>query len=277
MKTILVPVDFSDVSEKALEYAISLNKYLKGKILLFHTYLIPVPATDIPLIAISEDEIHKSALKSVNQLKKKYADLHPDMQFETRVISGFPETEIIKQEKAHKCDLVVMGTHGATGLREYLVGTNTAAVAEDSVCPVISVPEKLTIKRTEKIVFAANYGSDDFMNISGIIHFAKQLDAEVVLLHIASKEIDNTFEFAELEGFYQQVKKENNFERITFKLLEDDDVSHGLLTYLDEINADMLAMNMRNRSFLQKIFTRSLTKKMAYHSQIPVMVIHTSV
>ena len=115
MKTILVPTDFSAQSENALKYAAEMNKFIKGEIILYHSYMIPVPATDLPIPVFSEEEMKLEAMASLRTIKEKLMDDYPGMPFFTRTTHGFAESEIIKQERENKCDLVVMGTRGFNG------------------------------------------------------------------------------------------------------------------------------------------------------------------
>jgi nucleotide-binding universal stress UspA family protein len=277
MKTILVPTDFSANAENAVNYAAGLNKKLNAKILLYHSYYTLIPATDVPLNLPDDAEIKKSAVDSVERLKNKFQKLYPEMRFDAEVTEGFTEEEIIHEEKKAKCDLVIMGTRGASGLGEMLIGSNTAAVIGKSICPVIAVPEQARMKGLNKIVFAANYGTDDFKNVYDVIDLARLFGSEVILLHVNTGDMNKTMEFAELEGFKNQIAAESKYPNISFKLLDGKDVYHGLNFYLEEIKADLLAISIRNRTFVQKIFSRSITKKMAYHSHIPVLAYHTSV
>ena len=128
-----------------------------------------------------------------------------------------------------------------------------------------------------KIVFATNYGNDDFRNVFDAIDIARMFGSEIVLLHVSTGDYSRTMEVEEIEGFKQQVSLESGYTKITYELLEDEDVYHSLKGYLSDSNADMLAISMRQRTFFQKMFSRSLTKKMAYHSRIPVLAFHTSV
>ena len=79
------------------------------------------------------------------------------MQFDVDMGNGFAEEEVTEEEKKIKCDLVIMGTYGAKGPFEIMIGTNAAGVIDKSICPVIVVPEKATAGRLNKIVFATNY------------------------------------------------------------------------------------------------------------------------
>ncbi len=277
MKKILVPTDFSDNANNALTYASELNKKINAEIMLFHVYTIPVIATDIPVFVLTEGEVQADAEFKLDKLKQEYKALYPAIEFKTKASMGLAKSGIIDEEKEARYDLVVMGTRGASGMSGFFVGSYTASVIGKSVCPVIAVPENARMTGLNKIVFAANYGTDDFENVFEVIEIARLFDSEVILLHVATGELNKTFEFAEIEGFKEQISGESGYDKISFRLLEDVDVYHGLNFYLEEIKADMLIINMRNRTFAQKFASGSLTKKMAYHTHIPLLAFHTDI
>ncbi len=275
MKTIIVPTDFSDNAMHALRYACMLNGKLNGKIILFHSYAMPVLATDMTFeIMPPDDELKKLSHKMLKEQLQQITSEFPGMNFETVAEAGFAEDEIINLAKTKEADFLVMGTQGASGLREALIGSITASVMEDTSCPVIAVPEKATVNRLSKIVFATDYALNDFENIGKVIELAKPFNAELTLLHVSSGELDKAYEFAAIETFKENVKEENKYEKLTFKLLDSREVLDGLNFYLDEIKADLLVMSMHHRNFFQKMFSRSKTKRMAFHTHIPLLAFH---
>lgn len=271
MKTILVPTDFSKGAEHAMRYAISMNQFFKARIVLHHSYVIPVYATDLPVIMPVDVDLHKVAVDGLSKLRDRLAGEFPELQLEMSVTSGYAEEEIAEAAEKWKADLVVMGTQGASGLREALIGTITAAVMEKSPCPVLAVPSDAAWRGVRRIVFATSYEEGDFGNIEQVIGFAKKLSADVTLLHISSGLYDQAYEYNAIERFKESIAEDSHFSRITFKLLEGEDVYQSINFYLDEVKADMIAMTMRHRSFIRKIFGRSITKKMAYHTHIPLI------
>jgi nucleotide-binding universal stress UspA family protein len=275
MKTILVPTDFSKNSNNALEYGIEMNKKINAEIVLFHSYFIPFPVTEVPVALPSDLIIKKAAGESLNNIKEKYQGLFPGMKFRTDYSEGFPEIEVLEEENKIKCDLVVIGMHETGAMKKFFIGSNAVKIMEKSSCPVIAVPDNARMKHLNKIVFAANYGIDDFKNAFDLISFARLFNAEVILLHVTGLENEKAFDYSQLSGFKNQLVQESGYANISIKLFEDKDVYEGLNLYLDEVNADMFSISMRNRSFFKKIFEPSLTKKMLYHTHIPIMIFHT--
>jgi nucleotide-binding universal stress UspA family protein len=276
MKTILVPTDFSTCAENAAVFAVELNKKFGGKVVLFHSYTVPIYATEVPMPVPSEYEMKKDAVKALNQLRSKLSINYPDTDFHCKTDNGFAENKIVQMEKEVKANYVVMGTRGAGGLRELLVGSNTAAVISSSVCPVIAVPENAKCKGLDKIVFAANYAEGDFRNAFEVVSLAREFNAEVILLHIEEDATYKAFDFSQLESFRIRIQRESNYPKISARLLEDKDILDGLNRYIEEVNAGLLAVTMRHRSFMQRLFSRSLTKRLAYHTHIPLMAFHTA-
>ena len=274
MKTILVPTDFSKCANNALRYAAELNKTLNARILVFHSYHVPVPATDIPIDLKTEAELKKGALKSLQDLKITYSQKYPGMQFLVETSSGFADDEIITRVGKEQCDYVVMGTHGSSGLREFLLGSNTTTVMEKATCPVFAVPEDAVFNGLGQVVFAADYGMHNYDNVLKVIELIKPFNSEITLLHIRIGKLDEFLEYSELEGFKNRVVEESKYSRISFSLIDHTDVYQGMNTFTEEAKPSLLVLSMRNRSFVEKIFSRSITKRMAHHGHTPLLVFH---
>jgi len=276
MKTILIPTDFSKNSGNAIQYAMELNKKIQAKAILFHSYVVPMLAGEVPALMPGDDELKDEARTTLNKEQLRLASAYPGMHIETLLSPGYAEDEIVQVSTSTSADLVVMGTQGASGLREVLIGSITAAVMEDTKCPVLAIPENAAYHGLSKIVFATNYADNDFENIENVIELARKFNAEVILLHISSGKLDTAYEYAAIETFKERIKQDSNYEHVSFKLLESRDIIHGLNFYLEEIKADMIAMSMHHRTFFQSIFNKSKTKQMAFHSNVPLLAFHTS-
>lgn len=276
MNTILFPIDFSPASINALEYGIELNKNIKSKITLFHSYFIPIPVSEAPIAMPSDLSIKNEAAESLNSIVIKYRKLFPEMTFNSNLVEGFANDEIISEIIKTKCDLVIMGMKEISALKHFFIGSNTTKVLEKSTCPVLVVPENSRMKRIKKIIFAVNYGIDDFNNVNELISFAKIFDSEIILLHISDNSENLAFDYNQLGEFKNKIYEESGFDKISFKVFENENTYEGINLYLKEINADLLSISTRYRTFIQNIFQSSLTKKMVYHTQLPILVFHTN-
>ncbi|MBL0259156.1 MAG: universal stress protein [Bacteroidetes bacterium] len=275
MKNILVPTDFSGNATHAIRFALELSRKQKSKITLFHSFVLPVYATDIPVFPQADEELRKVSEEALSNLVSKLKNENPGVVIDSFVSQGYAEDEIVDAAKSSGADMIVMGTQGASGLREALVGTITASVMDHAECPIMAVPEGASFTSFDKIVYATSYAEGDFQHVEEIIDFARLFNAEVILLHISSGTVDTSYEFESIERFKERIVEDSQYERISFKLLENKSVYEGLNQFLEEVKADLVAMTLHKRSFVQKLFNRSITKRMAYHTHIPLIAFKT--
>ncbi len=138
---ILVAVDFSPGSRAAVEYAAMLAKALHSTVTLFHVYQTPdimssiVPGADGAVDAEKDREL---ARKWLEELRTE-AQRHTDVEMHALVEHGSPAQEIISLSRRGGFDMVVMGTHGRTGLRHVLMGSVAEAVVRGASCPVLTI------------------------------------------------------------------------------------------------------------------------------------------
>ncbi len=139
IRRILCPVDFSAHSENALDFAIELAKKLGADIHLIHVYQLPVYALpDGAMMAGPE-----FTTKVTTELQKALTELasrKSGVKLETHLLEGIPYREVVRMTGELSADLVVMGTHGRTGIRHLLLGSVAERVVRSSKVPVITVP-----------------------------------------------------------------------------------------------------------------------------------------
>ncbi|HRC32282.1 MAG TPA: universal stress protein [Bacteroidia bacterium] len=274
MKNILVPTDFSANAENALTYACELNRKMKTNIKLLHSYSVPVPAGDTLVVPIDDTELKAISLANLTKTRDKIHMQYPDMDLEVQSTMGMAADEIVLIAQETNTELIVMGTHGATGIGAFLLGTNTANVIERTKCAVIAVPENAVFNGLKRIVFAADYGNHNFEQIKHVVEFAKMFGSEIILLHISTGEVEGVFEDMEIARFKEQVISESGYNNVTYRLIEDKDVFHGINQYLEQFKPDMLAISMRSRTLFERMFSRSLTKRLAYQTHTPLLALH---
>ena len=139
-RTILVPTDFSDVSRKALDYALPLARQHGAKIVLIHVVeprIYPENILIPPAIEPDNVALMKQARTSLEKFRTQHIDA--DIPSEAVVALGKPFVEITNDAKAAKADLIVMPTHGFTGLKKILIGSTAERVVSHATCPVLIV------------------------------------------------------------------------------------------------------------------------------------------
>lgn len=140
LKKILCPIDFSACSIHALSYAIDLS--IKNKASLYLIYVMETHVNDARDILKQIDLLLDDT--QIDNLKIRLISLIPDniqksITIETIVVKGIPYVEIIKTSKDKQIDLIVMGTHGRTGLEHILIGSVAQRVIQKAPCPVFSI------------------------------------------------------------------------------------------------------------------------------------------
>jgi nucleotide-binding universal stress UspA family protein len=269
---ILVPTDFSEVANNALKYAMGLAAKTNAVIHLIHVKSFPVMDPSFPVDAMSTmiEEMDKISAKGMEEIRTKI--LEPaGINHVLHDTSGFVNDEIEAYCKGHHIDLIVMGTTGATGLQELLIGSNAATTIGRSEVPVMVIPPSAHLTPIKHILYASDYTEPEFPALSRLIYFAELYDADISVIHVKT-DFDRFFDSA--NNFF--VKNKASIKRENIKLVQTDkkDISEGINDFIDNNPVDMLCLAKHNRSFFDRLFHRSLSKQMAYHTKIPLLVLH---
>lgn len=283
MKNILVPTDYSTTALNATTYALNLAKQIKAKVTLLHIYNIPVTPTDFPVIVTSIDEFESS---NKQQLEKHISELktkHPEvLEIKGILKLGFVFDEIKNVVETEKVDLVIMGITGAGRIAELLIGSNATRVVQNLNCPAIVIPPDATYKPIKNIVFACDYAeSEKYKAIDTLVEYVKILDAKLMVLNIGNPSEKHTYS-KELAGRLLEYIFENAGEapelpnKIDYSMhkRKDEDITHGINRFAEKHNADLIVMIPKKHSLLSSLFSESNTKKMAFHTHIPVLALH---
>jgi len=140
-KTILFATDFSEGSDFAFESALSLARKFDSKLLIVHIINEPVDLRGFYVPHISFDKLEEEIEQGAEKLMEKFcrAHLQDYSNYETFVLPGIPYDEIIKNAVQFNADLIVLGTHGRTGLDHVLFGSTAEKVVRKSPVPVMTI------------------------------------------------------------------------------------------------------------------------------------------
>lgn len=272
MKTILVPTDFSKNADNALNYAIALAKKQKAKILLFHAYMITYVSPDMPLayyseqIKETESEIDKKLAALCERVKKT-----GQVKCEAGSHYGVETDAILKVIRRKKPDLVVMGTKGASGINERLIGSITANIISASVKPVIAVPEKAVFEELNTIAFATDYQPGDIKALEQLVAITKVFKPKIHVLHIADYEYNKETEQAMMEKFTKRIVRKISYKNIVYNVAYSTEQEQALESYLKKENIDLLMMTTKERRLVDILFGKAFVKKMAFHTKTPMI------
>ena len=145
IKKILVPTDFSAPSRRAMDYAAVLAKESGAEILLLHVIeSLPYSVTDTLHVIDHRRALEKTAGALLENLRDELGE--KELAVKSRLASGAAYGEILKAARREKTDLIVMGTHGRTGMSHLLLGSVAEKVVRLAACPVLTVPDRATTR-----------------------------------------------------------------------------------------------------------------------------------
>lgn len=268
MNTILVPTDFSNAANNAAEYAVLLAQEMKAKVVLFHIYHVPVPATEVPIIVLGPEELQKD---SETLLRKKAAHLKKYSGVEISYIArmGMAVDEILEEEK--KANLIVMGIRNVSKLSEFLLGSITTAILRKTNTPVLVIPENIKFKAPKKIVFACDYNpKTNYDTIESLNQLIKIFHSKLFVINI--RENKKTVSMKEAGSGLRLENKINEISHI-YHFKENEDIVEGLNKFISEKKADMVVVIPHKHNLLERLFHKSVSKKIAFHSHVPLLAL----
>jgi nucleotide-binding universal stress UspA family protein len=278
MNTILLPTDFSDNSLNAIVFGLNIAKVTNADVLFLHVNHVLVIAPNTPVgvydtLILQEQENQQRNLELFKNKAFAKAGIAPEeITSECLIRLGFAVDEITEIPAKYKVGLIVMGTHGASGLKKALIGSNTASVIKKASCPVLAVPAFATFKDIDKIVLATdfNYTIDDEVLIP-LLEISVLFGAEVLVLNVR-KHLDEVPSFHEAN---EGLKVEQALKNVShsYHFSENDNITRGISDFIKDQRPDLLAMLPHKHTFFETIFTKSNTEEMAFSSEIPLLTL----
>lgn len=262
---ILLPTDFSDNADLACQYAFDIAKRSQGKVIVINAYDLPYSDRSMTtsLLEVMKENAEKNMAAFQRKLKEKY-----EVPFTTEVRLGNPIRLIKEMANKENIDLIIMGTKGASGLEEILIGSNAASVIQNSNKPVLVIPPDANGKPLKKIVFASDFDMDNMEGaLKNLNAFAELNDSGIDVLHVqnGSKAKSGTRDAL-------QAALSNRVNEFT--ILQTDNVEEAIINEAKKESADLIAAIAKRYGFFEGLFHRSLTSKLAYHTTIPLLVLH---
>ncbi len=265
MKRLLVPTDFSENAENALKFAINLANHFESKIYLLSVYQVHSPTgslKDIERFLKEENEVQLSRL-----VKKYKTALFHDTSLDAMTINGYTVSTIVNFAGQHDVDLIIMGTQGSSALHEIFIGSNTVGVIKRANKPILAIPSGFKYKPFKKIVLALDE-SDHFPKeqIAPLLALAKSYKSKILVYHIAEPN--------EEKGVSPSINEYlNGLDYSIHENIGISNINEGINAFVERNEADMLCMITRKRRFLEGIFNPSVTRKEAFNSPVPLLVL----
>ncbi len=285
MNKIIFPTDFSECAGNAQRIAVQMAKKFDASLTVVHV----VPDTifkwesvehmteTINMLPVDSSNVHvKTVHTGLEQLTAKLKELKEQILLEgvnvsTELLFGEPHTELLEYVKAEKPGLVIMGTNGASGLREEFIGSKTQWLNRYADCAVISVryadENPLEIKN---VVYASDFkeaGANN--NIDQIGIFARSFGAKIHLLFI-----NTPHQFEESMSCYDRIEaaaQKHNLENFDIHIYNHFTAEDGIISFINKFDTDLISISNHGHSGIKRWTEFRTTETLINHSRIPVL------
>lgn len=273
MKKIIVPIDFSEHSEYALRTAVKLAKKRGAEVLALHM----LEMTEI-MISASDGLQNQKAIFFLKMAEQKM-----EAFLNKAYLQDVKITPIIKHFKVfsevndvainHKADLIIMGSHGASGLQEFFVGSNTERVVRHSEIPVLVVKNNVSDTDFDVVVLACDFSEESIQAYKNTIKMFGNISLKIYLVHVNLPN-DNFKSSIEIEKLVVNflTKADGNLDNMdNVHYVSDYSIEDGVLRYSNKVGADLIVVPTHGRKGLAHFFKGSIGEDIANHSTLPVL------
>ena len=275
IRSILVPVDFSQVALNALETAVAISKRQLTTLTLIHivenTFRLVAPeAGAVPGNILPE--LIRKANEGLNDLAKNLRTEH-DLVVNHIVQSGNPADEICSWAHQKEVDLIVMGTHGASGLREFFMGSNAYRVVKNAPCPVMTIPGTRTWTNFKKILFPIRMIPNALDKYDVLRPIVRKNNSTLLITGIVKHRDQSGY--TEMRKLVDAVRKKIDEDHVTCKseVLYSEDLAKQVLKVSADEKPDLIVITATLDSSLKDFFLGPYTQDIVNHSRFPVLSI----
>jgi len=269
MKKILFPTDFSPTARNAFDYAVQLADDLGGVIDLMSIYHLPISDAG----SVPPDYIDQMLQDKRNQVQEQLREFTKGA---SRKLIGkcradyglFIAQEITDAARYSEYDLIIMGTKGEHNRMEKMLGSVTTNVMMQAPCPVLAVPEEAIYKGIHELAYATDFQPSDQLAIDELTLFADRMKANIHFVHVETKvPVSNN-----VEDYFPGGVVPDGFT--DFTIVNNNSITEGLDNYVKANEIDVLALFIPKRRLWERLFHSSVSKKVALHTKVPILVFH---
>jgi nucleotide-binding universal stress UspA family protein len=270
MKKILVPTDFSKSAEYALKVAAQIAKKNNGEIILIHMLELPTSGNDAVSSSHDIPELMLFKNAALNKLDSiMNADYLKDIKVSKIIQFEMAFDGILKSGKANSADLIVMGSHGASGFQEMFIGSNTEKVVRNSDVPVLVIKKEDDNFNANNFVFASDFSDEIKKPFEKVVKFANDFDSH---LHLVMINTPNSFKSTNVaEEIMNNFVSGFKINKVSTHIYNDVNVEKGILHFAKSIKADLIGMSTHGRKGLSHFFNGSISEDLVNHAKKAVI------
>jgi nucleotide-binding universal stress UspA family protein len=273
MKKNIVPIDFSEYSEHALKATVLLSK--KTAVTIYALHMLDIQKVNLSQSEIFSQEKTVFFLKLAENRFKKF--LQKDYLKDVKVVpiikhyKVFSEINVIAKEM--KADLIIMGSHGTSGLKELFMGSNTEKVIRYAEVPILVLKNELNDVDFSDIVFSTDFSDESISADQRMLDSLTFLNAKKHLLYVnLPNEKFRTNPEMDILANNFLMKAEGNIDRlINVNFVCAKSVEEGILSFSNAVGADLITLITHGRKGLSHVFSGSISEDISNHSALPIM------
>jgi nucleotide-binding universal stress UspA family protein len=289
IKRILVPVDYSECSQFACRFAIKIACKVGADIKLFHTYYSP--AFDLIELAgavQTQSQLREEVTTNLEDSEKETMEgfilglreyvrenCLPAIRFSYDITPGVPEDEIIRFSESYVPDLIIMGTKGkGTGMGS-IMGSVTASVINRIAYPLLAIPEKYTFvgeKNVKNLLYVTDFDESDFLTLRSLILLTDQLDLDIHCVHIGDD--PKSWDRVRMDGLMDYFRRAYGKTQVDYSFISQKNLLYDLDELIRQKSINILSLTAHRQTIVDKLFKPNITKKLFYHTSIPLLVFH---
>ena len=271
-RAILIPTDFSENAWNALIYALNLYVNEPCSYYLLHAWSVSNPEDRTYITAHYVDNLKATALQQLTELKDKAEKANNNTKatfttiFSTDNLKNATEAAITE----HAIDVIVMGTKGTTGSKEFFFGSNTVKLLKMKLCPILVVPDAYDFIEPKEIAFPTDFKRFYGEELLPIKQLAKLFNSKIRIAHIT--ESRNLTKMQDYNLAMLKVYLEDFPHRFHW-IPDNSKKTQGINDFIEEFNINILAMINYEHSFIEGIVKEPIVKKIGFHPIVPFFVI----
>ncbi|QNF31427.1 universal stress protein [Adhaeribacter swui] len=284
IRKILVPVDFSELSQHAFAVALQLAQKSQAQIKLLHVVEMPLTAgygatyasMDMNPVGAYQnyDFMLPELLEQSKQQMEKLAQVGTaaGIIIEQEVTADRIIAKLVSVVTEEQMDLVVIGSEETSGLEEFLIGSDAEEVVRHCPCPVLTVKKQHDFLQINNILFPSDF-SPETRQIMPYVAFVQEFfGANLQILHVQTS--DNASAAAEERTRMEAFVTENNLKKVQLLVQSNASASEGIMAAIKTSPPDLILMPTHGRTGLAHLFNKSVAESVVNHAAIPVLTFH---
>lgn len=270
MKKILIPTDFSENAINATKAAAEIARKTNAELILLHIVELPQEAMDAINPGHEVPEI--IFFKQFAEQKLTEASTSPDLHGLTvyQILKlGRTLNNVTEIAETNNVDLIVMGSHGASGYKEFFVGSNAEKVVRNSEIPVLVIKNNAEELKYDNVIFATDFLVE---NKEALVKAISVLSSFNIKPHFLMINTPNNFKPTHIgEEIAEKFFTENNITNYEFSIYNDLDIEKGIMNFAEKIDADLIAMGTHGRKGFSRLINGSISEDIVNHSKKSIL------